>query len=156
MNEKVDIRVQVDPTRQDPRVIIQTPEKSDLVENIIYAIERCVDTEFPQVAVYEGESVVMLNQWDIVRVYSENRKLAVITEEADYESRATLKELEEVLDKDCFVRISRFEIINLRKVHSFDFGTTGTINVIFEDGSETWVARRYVREIRETLSRRQG
>ena len=153
MNNKVDIRVEIDPTRTEPRVVIQTAETTELVENLIYAIEKYVDSEFPQIAVEDKDSIVMLNQWDIFRMHTENRKLAVHTATGQYTSRASLQDIEKKLDPDCFVRISRFEIINLKKAAGFDFSTTGTIKVIFEDDSETWVARRYVNAIRELLSR---
>ena len=153
MNGKVDIRVEIDPTREEPRVVIQTAETTELVENLIYAIERYVDSEFPQIPVEDGESVVMLNQWDIIRLHTESRRLRIHTESGEYGSRATLQDLEKLLDPDCFVRISRFEIINLKKAVGFDFGISGTIKVIFEDDSETWVARRYVSGIREILNR---
>ncbi len=152
MNNKVDIRVEIDPTRSEPRVVIQTAETSELVENLIYAIERYVDSEYPQIAAGDGDSVVMLNQWDIFRLHTENRKVVLHTATGKYETRSTLQDIEKHLDPDCFVRISRFEIINLKKASGFDFSVTGTIKVVFEDDSETWVARRYVGAIRELLS----
>ena len=153
MNDKVDIRVDIDPTRSEPRVVIQTAEASELVENIIYAIERCVDKEYPQIVAEDGKTIVALKQWDVVRLHTENRKVILYTASGKYESRATLQEIEKQLDPDCFVRISRFEIINLNKASGFDFSVSGTIKVIFEDGTETWVARRYVSAIREILAR---
>ena len=153
MNGKVDIRVEIDPSREEPRVVIQTAETTELVENLIYAIERYVDHEFPQIAAEDGEALVMLNQWDIFRLHTESRKVSIHTATNIYESRSSLQDIEKLLDPDCFVRISRFEIINLKKAAGFDFSVTGTIKVIFEDDSETYVARRYVSTIRELLGR---
>ena len=152
MNGKVDIRVKIDPTREEPLVVIHAAETSELVENLIYAVERYIDNEYPQIVAEDGDSVTMLNQWDIVRVFIENRKLVIKTESAEYRSRSTLQDLDEILDPDCFVRISRSEIINLKKAAGFDFSVAGTIKVLFEDGSETWVARRYVSAIRDVLN----
>ena len=153
MNQKVDIRVEIDPTRTEPRVVIQTAETTELVENLIYAIERYVDNEYSQIAAEEGGTLVLLNQWDIFRLHTENRKVVIHTATGRYETRTALQNIEKNLDPDCFVRISRFEIINLNKAAGFDFSVSGTIKVVFEDDTETWVARRYVSAIREILSR---
>ena len=58
-------------------------------------------------------------------------------------------ELEERLDESRFVRISRFELVNIRMISGFDLSMAGTIKVSLKDGTETWVARRYVRTIQE-------
>ena len=140
MNQKVDIRVEIDPTRTEPRVVIQTAETTELVENLIYAIERYVDNEYSQIAAEEGGTLVLLNQWDIFRLHTENRKVVIHTATGRYETRTALQDI-------------RFEIINLNKAAGFDFSVSGTIKVVFEDDTETWVARRYVSAIREILSR---
>ena len=152
MNGKPDIRVEVDPECKDVAVVIKTDNPQNaFVEKIIYAVEHCIENEYPQITVYSGNSVVLLNQWDIVRIYTENRKLTVCTSTGNYESRLSLSELETMLQEDIFVRISRFEIINLKKVQTFDMTVAGTIKVVLEDGSETWVARRNVRTIQQKL-----
>ncbi len=104
-----------------------------------------------QIAVYDGGRIALLHPKDFIRIYTENRRLCVMATSGRYESRITLREFEDLLDPGIFVRISRFEIVNLRKISSFDLSMAGTIRIIFSNGEETWVARRYVREIHTKL-----
>ena len=147
-----DIRVEISPEFKKPSVVIRADKKSLLVENIIKAVEQCVDEKYPKVAGFRDGEIVLTNQSDIIRIYTENRRLAMETESGEYEVRKTLQDTEEILDPGFFVRISRFEIINLKKVKDFDMSMSGTIRVTFENGSDTWVARRYVRSIHQKLN----
>lgn len=125
-----------------------TPE----IDNIIHAIESSADSAYPMVTAYDGDTMALLSQREIIRVFVESRKLSVWTERGVFFSRKTLAEMESTLNSRRFLRISRSEIINLYKVSFFDFSLSGTIHVHFDDGSSTWVARRYVRAIQEKLS----
>ena len=159
MSGKVDIRLEIDSSCQKPEVIIRSDRQTELTDRIISALKRCLGDEYPPIAAYQRDTLVFVAQNDIIRVYTENRKLILRTKDGRYELRQPLKELEEKLDREHFVRISRFEIINLRKVSGFDFSNTGTIRVLFQDGSETWVARRYIQPIQQRLKhseRREG
>ena len=55
-----------------------------------------------------------------------------------------------------FLRVSRFEIINLKKVRKYDFTLVGTLRVEFDNGMETWASRRYIPLIKERLSGEEG
>lgn len=151
MDKKISISFEIDNSCEFPQVIIKADQRSEKIDKIIEAIEQCVYADKSRIPVNDGESIILLEQKDIMRVYTENRRVVVSTEAKDHESRMTLKEFEDILDKRYFVRISRFEIINLSKVFSFDLSMSGTIKVIFEGGSETWVARRYVKDILRKL-----
>jgi DNA-binding LytR/AlgR family response regulator len=151
MQNVIDIRVETDSNITLPQVIIKTDSQSELTEKIVYAIERCIENEYPKVTAVNENTMVLLNQWDIIRIFTQNRKLSICSQNGTYESRLALSGLEEILNRDDFIRISRFEIINLRKVSGFDLSVSGTIKVLFENGTETWVARRYVKAIQEKL-----
>ena len=156
MNDKVNIRLDIDPSYQETEVVIRVNQRTELTEKIIDAVERCTGNQYPPIAAYQKDTLVFVAQNDIIRVYTETRKLILCTMDDKFESRQPLKELEEKLDHEHFVRISRFEIVNLRKVSGFDFSNTGTIRVLFQDGSETWVARRYIQSIQQTLKHLDG
>ena len=57
---------------------------------------------------------------------------------------------------DRFLRVSRFEIIDLKKVRKYDFTLSGTLRIEFENGMETWASRRYIPLIRKRLSGEEG
>ncbi len=152
MKNKVIIRTEIDPSCQIPEVIIRAKEKTAAVDQIIAAIERHAERERHKITAYQGSVMRLVSQRDIIRVYTETRKLIVCTHTGDYEVRCPLRELEEILDEDWFMRISRFEIVNLNMVSGFDFNLSGTIRVTFTDGSSTWVARRYVQSIKHRLT----
>lgn len=153
MKSKLKIRIEIDSSCEEPEVVIRTNEKTGEIEDIAAAVEQYLESDYPKVRAFRDDVMYFFSQKDVFRVYTEMRKLIVCTVSGSYEARSTLKEQEEMLDPEMFIRISRFELVNINKITSFDFGVSGTIKVTFEDGSSTWVARRYVRTIQEAINR---
>lgn len=161
MSDKISIRVETDPSFNGTEIIIRSQQKTALVERIINAVECCEQSDYPPISAYKvnnpkdgspkESTLFLLEQYQIIRAYTETRKIIICTESGRYEIRQSLRDLEKLLDRNQFTRISRFEIINLHKVSGFDFSKTGTIRVLFGDGSDTWVARRYVQSIQQAL-----
>lgn len=153
MKDRVKVRIELDPSCHTPEVVIRTDQETELVKSLVSVMERWTKTDPSRIAVSNGNATLLLSQEDILRVYTEPRKLIVCTAKGTFEARFSLQEMENMLNPDSFVRISRFEIINMEKVSGFDVSVSGTIQVTFDDGSSTWVARRYVRAIEQRLER---
>ena len=153
MSELLDIKLIIDQEWPKLTVYIKNNERNEDVEALIATIQAFSDRKIPLIPAYFRESLVMLPQRQIIRLYVHNRKVVVQTAERLYEVRKPLREVEELLDANRFVRISQSETINLRRVKSFDFSTVGTIGVELENGETTWVARRRVKDVKEALAR---
>ena len=156
MTNRVKVRIELDPSCHTPEVVIRTDRKTELVERMVSAVERCAQSDEPPLLAYDGNAALFLPPGSIQRIYTELRKLMVSTGEGTYELRSSLQEMESTLDPRRFMRISRFEIINIEKVSGFDLSFSGTIQVTFDDGSSTWVARRYVRALEQRLEQLYG
>ena len=70
----------------------------------------------------------------------------------EYTLRLRLYELEELLSPSRFARISNGEIVNLKAVTALDLSLTGTIQMTLTGGVVTYVSRRYVKKIKQTLN----
>ena len=151
MKNMVDIEVVIDERFKDPRVTIQTKEKTGQVENIIYAIENVSESDFPAVPAFLDEKIELLSQRDIVRVYTQGRKVMVQTEDKIYTVKKSLSALEEDLNSGRFIRISQSELINLYKVKKFDITMVGTIGIEFDNGTKSWAARSRVKAIKDRV-----
>ncbi len=153
MSDLLDLKLIIDKDCKKLNVVITNNERNDDVEGVIAAIQAYANKKIPMIPAYFKDSVVMLPQRQIFRIFITNRRVVVQTAQRSYEVKKSLRELEELLDKERFVRISQSEILNLRKVKSFDFSAVGTIGVELENGESTWVARRRVRDVKKALAR---
>ncbi len=140
----LDIKLVIDKDCPKLNILITSSERNEDVEGVISAIQGYANKKIPMIPAYFKDSIVMLPQRQILRIFIDNRKVVVHTANRSYEAKKSLREHEEMLDSDRFVRISQSEILNLRKVKSFDFSAVGTIGVELENGESTWVARRRV------------
>lgn len=142
------IKIEIDQSCTEPKVIILTDKMTEEVNEIV----RKLSEEKPEIiAGFREDTLEILEKGDIIRIYSETGKVIAVTDRGEYSLRLRLYELEEMLAKDSFVRISNSEIVNLRKVKGFDLSLAGTICVSFTDGKTTYVSRRYVAKIKKVL-----
>lgn len=142
------IEIKIDDSCQELKVIILANKMTDEVN----AVLKKLSEEAPQIiAGFRENTVEILEQSDIIRFYAAASKVFAVTNCGEYLLRLRLYELEERLDKDCFVRISNSEIVNLKKVKRFDLSFTGTICVSLSDNTVTYVSRRYVTKIKQVL-----
>lgn len=151
MKTDMKLTVEIDPSVTEPEVIIREREETALVSRIVSLIQQYTQQEQPSITVYQSTTRSSIEQLEIIRVYTQERKLVIWTKDGAYYAKSTLRELEETLDEEWFVRISRYEIINLNWVTGFDLTVRGTIKVLLEDGSSAWVSRRYVRTVEQRL-----
>ena len=153
MSDLPDIKLIIDEAFERLTVIIKNRENNEEVEGVINAIQTYANNQKPMIQAYFKGSVVMLPQRKIFRIYIVNRKILIQTSERLYEVRKNLRDLEELLDPESFIRISQSEILNIKRVKNFDFSSTGTIEVELENGEKTYVSRRRVKEIKAALSK---
>lgn len=142
------IEIQLDPNQQETKVIIITEQMTDEVKEIMDRLSK----EQPRVlAGFRGEQVEILEPEDIYRIYGASQKIYAVTASGEYQLRSRLYELEERLTRLGFIRISNSEIVNVKKIKSFDLSYTGTIGVVLSNGTSTFVSRRYMTRIKQAL-----
>ena len=142
------IEIKIDETLSEPRIIIMTNKITDEISELMQRLAE----EKPRLrAGFKKETVSLLEQEKIIRIYAANSKVFAVTEDDEYQVRLRLYELEDRLDRKFFVRISNSEIINLRKIEEFDMSFTGTICVSLSNGAVTYVSRRYIAKIKQLL-----
>ena len=149
---------------RDIKVIFEKEQFSDHIEVTVRApakdaevdalIARISDTP-PNTIIASGTDGTMqkIEVRDVVSVSANGKQTQIITEKGIYYARLALQSFEDSLDGR-FVRISRFEIVNLDKVLKFDFTLAGTLRLELEGGMETWASRRNIPLIRRKLMER--
>ena len=142
------VEIKIDDSCIEPKVIIVTDKVTDEINDILNALS----SKTPEVITgFYNDLAEILSPDDIIRIYAEGSKIFASVNRKEYTLRQRLYELEEQLTKHGFVRISNSEIINLKKVRSFDLNLSGTICVTLSDGTATYVSRRYVSKIKKVL-----
>lgn len=143
---KIDVKLDANATER--KIIIVT----DAVDEEIQELMKRISRERPQMlAGFNGDTVTLLEQKEIIRIYASGGKVFAVTGGGEYVLRLRLYEMEERLDQSCFVRISNSEIVNLRRVKGFDLSYTGTIRVALSNGDTAFVSRRYMGRIKKVL-----
>lgn len=142
------VEIKIDSTVTEPKVVILTDQINEEINEIF---RKLSDTESQMIAGFQNDTVTLLDQDTILRIYAANGKVFAATEKGEYLIRLRLYELDARLRRDRFVRISNSEIINLKKVRHFDLSFSGTICVSLSDGTTTYISRRYVSKIKDLL-----
>ena len=93
----------------------------------------------------------MIGEDEIVFVSADGKNVRIAAISGFYHAKQSLQSIEALLSRE-FLRVSRFELINLSMVRKYDFTIGGTLRIEFNNGMETWASRRYIPLIKQRLS----
>ena len=148
--KNINLRFERDASLDDIDVTIRAEKRDNEVEALIKRIRNGYAETIN--AIDDDGTVKVVKSEDIIS-FSVSRKItSIITPDSRYQIIQPLQSLEKQLDEKKFIRISRYEIINLSKVVKFDFTLGGTLRIELEGGIETWASRRCIPVIRKRLS----
>ena len=146
---ELQIRFEADPALDGIELLIRAPEDDAQVAEIR---KRLAGLGRKSLTVFDRfDNPKLIPAEEIVSASVNGKLVEVVTASGSYTTRQTLKNLEAALDGRSFVRISRYEIVNLAKVESFDFTLAGTLRLELTGGMETWASRRCISQIRKRL-----
>jgi len=147
--KKVNVKFEQKDTEEDITVTITASEKDGQVLSLMGSI---VGPLAEEIMVHDSKGVTRsLRESSLISISTDNRKLKVVSDDGVFELDMPLHELEEQLDEGIFMRISRYEIINLNKVDSFSFPISGSLEIEMTNGMKTWASRRFISKIKDRL-----
>lgn len=144
----MDIEIKVDEKITEPKIVIHVKQ---IDKNISAIIDNISSMNQQTLKCYKNEKMYILKQKDIEAIYSENSKIYVRADNELYTIKNRLYELENILDKKSFLRISNSEIINFDEVKNIDFKILGTLVINFKSGNKAYASRRHIPKIKEFL-----
>ena len=146
--KRVKLIFEEDDSLEDIEVTVRASERDGQVDGLIASLGGGSST----VTVTDENGAVKTVKSDSILLISVNDKqLNIVTEEGTYTMRRSLQSIESILDPKQFMRISRYELINLSKVEHYDFTLRGTLRIEFGNGVEAWASRRCIAAIRKRL-----
>ena len=88
---------------------------------------------------------------DVYYIEAVDNKVFIYCTRQVYETRQKLYELEEVLVKKHFLRVSKSILLNLMKVRALKPALNGRFTAILPNNEEIIISRKYVQEFKKTL-----
>ena len=89
---------------------------------------------------------------DVLYFESVDNRVFLYTENAVMEVKQRLYELEDMLSKQDFIRISKSQIININKIKTLKPELNRTILATMCNGEQLYISRKYVKELRSLLA----
>lgn len=115
-------------------------------------IQRLLTTEHTHIIGQQEDEAVLLEPVQIIRIYTEDKKVFAQCQEGLYQLKLRIYELEQLLYHENFIKISQGELVNLAYVKRLDFSFKGTIALELKTGSVSYVSRRYLSNFKKALN----
>lgn len=148
MNDRI-VRFEFDPELDHVEVLIRAPSEDGDVARLLQLLK---ETDKVSLTVFDGKGTIKnLDADEIVLASVTGKLINIVTEDGLWYMQSALRALEEMLDENSFLRISRYELVNLNKVKRYDFTVAGTLRLELRGGLETWASRRCIPAIRKRL-----
>lgn len=144
----MDFEIKIDEAYKLPKTFVYTDK---ITEEVLRIKSFVLENSESLLIGFLDEKIKILNPAKIYRIYTENSRVFAEFIDEKYLVKKRIYQLEDILKPKKFVRISNSELINLNLVDSFDLSYSGTISVKMKNKSKTFVSRRYVKKIKETL-----
>ncbi|MBQ8148147.1 MAG: LytTR family transcriptional regulator [Lachnospiraceae bacterium] len=142
------IKFDIQEKYKEAEIHLCNKEKSPELMEVHKTLENLLDT---RIKVQKGQESRVVVPSQIIRIYSESKKVFIRTKDDCYEVKERLYTLEELLKDRGFVRISNSEIVSIQQIEKLDMSHVGTIKMYMRNQDETYVSRRYVSKIKEVL-----
>jgi DNA-binding LytR/AlgR family response regulator len=142
------LEIQIDESAVLPRLVIYTAQITAEVTQLANQLRRGSEQ---RLLGYREDETVLLEPADIYSFFTQGQTVQARTKLGTLRVRQRLYELEELLPKADFMRISHSEIVNFKNVKSFEVSISGTINLKFRNGEYAYVSRRNVKAIKDYL-----
>ena len=145
----MDIEFKLDSTQLEPKITVTASELTQEVKELLLRLEHGRPTAIS--AVKDGQ-IFLLSPERILRFFADGKNVSLQTEDGVFSVRQRLYELEYLLDRHTFVRISHSEIVNLSHVTALDLNLSGTIRMTLTGGVTCFVSRRCLKKIKQALN----
>lgn len=141
--------------RQDLKNPEVTIEYRELTENVkrVSDFVRSVDQT---ISCKKDDEEYSLSVSDIYYVESVDKKAFIYGESEVYQTGLRLIELEEILSHAGFVRVSKSAILNVEKLRGVKNLANSKLEALLVNDERICVSRKYLKDIREVLMRRNG
>ena len=147
--KKINVRFEQDSTLDTVEVTVRAAERDEYIEELLVKL-AC---EPALITVSDRNGIIKtVSQEEIYLITVNGRTTDIVLRDERYSVNRSLQSLEKVLDSRRFIRISRYEIINIAKVKQYDFTLKGALRIEFKNGLEAWASRRSIPVIRRMLS----
>lgn len=141
------ITIQTDENIKDMEIAITCKAITPELEQVLATL-RILDR---QVMARKGEETFVLDAAGIFYIDTVDKKTFIYTQNEVYETEMRLYELEALLEKVGFLRVSKSCILNLKHIRSLRADLDRRIKVTMENGEQLIVSRQYAQELKNRL-----
>ena len=147
--KKLSVRFERDSSQKDIEIVIYADRQDEQVNALIESLSL---REPEKLTVLDRDNCpCVIGEDEIVFVSADGKNVRIAAISGFYHAKQSLQSIEALLSRE-FLRVSRFELINLSMVRKYDFTIGGTLRIEFNNGMETWASRRYIPLIKQRLS----
>lgn len=144
---KLKITVNVNEGMHDTEVNINCSKMTPDIENMI-AMLRMINQ---QMAVIKDGENYLLDVSKILYIEALERKTFIYADDAIYESKLKLYEMEERLCQSGFFRVSKSCLVHFKFIRSIKNDVARKLRLTLENGEQIMVSRQYADEIKKRM-----
>lgn len=133
---------------------ITASKMSENLSILVNNIQNISSKQLVLVTAQYNNNIYILETEKIEKFYSKDQNVYCLYNNKEYRVKKKLYELENMLDKQIFIRISKSCIVNVKQIECFDIGRVGNIIVRFKDSPIENVSKRKISSVINFLKER--